>query len=829
MPNPKLITDALTLHRCNTVEDLINVLRTTNLDIVAGNCHLISSCYHQQQNFVLALKYAKLAVQVEANNSYYWLHYLKVSFSLQSEPVSKSIYDQIVRAGLVNESLISETYKDHEFNQDDEKMLINRNSLQQLTKLFNDQNFNDALIAAKNLQTLYPEDATLKNIIAAIHLMERRYELAEKLAFEAVTKNKILSSGYNNLGLATRSLGKYEEALKAFEACCFLEPKNVTNMMNWAKTLEIIGNFKSAVEIYEKLIKLSSSKESFLRAAICYDKCLSYTKELNILKKAKLKHPNDHEIQSRLGVSLLKLHQIETAIDELQLAVDLNGRDVHSLNNLGVALTKAKKFEESISVFLRAINADSAFAPAHNNLGNSYKQIMDYKNAITSLKLAVQLDKSFFDPHFNLGLTYQSVLDYENSVKSFEHALLLCPEQTDVYYDLGNSYLKLNKPSNAIECYNKCLKANKQHWQAWNSLGNAHADLGNFDTAINCYERTLSININEMSTHRHLSLFKKYEHIDDQILFLLDAVKSPELKFKDIAHVHFTLAKAFEDMNQLTHAFEHLTLGNEARRRELNYSFPHERLYFEKLTSAAAKLGKLNSVTTHSEIKHSPVFIIGLPRSGTTLIEQIISSHSAVKSLGELNYVRSLVEDMVLGAQAISIDNLDFFRSQYLHKVSVRAQGHQYFIDKMPHNFRFIPFIQRAFPDCKIVLVTRDRRATCWSNFRQYFAGGALGYSCRISDIIKYHGMYTSLLKTFRDLGFHWIDVDYDLLTTQPEETIRRLIDQLGLSWQEACLKPELNTSAVQTASQRQIRNKIYTGSSQNWRKYERQLRFSGF
>jgi hypothetical protein len=278
----------------------------------------------------------------------------------------------------------------------------------------------------------------------------------------------------------------------------------------------------------------------------------------------------------------------------------------------------------------------------------------------------------------------------------------------------------------------------------------------------------------------------------------------------------------YEDIGNFNESFFYLTKGNAMRKQLLNYSIETDQKLFVQLKKAHPKLmeGALNRKRHVAEIV--PVFIVGMPRSGTTLVEQIVSSHSEVTGAGELNYVSQFGKSLAIGVTAANVETVSAFRCSYLKNIAKRANGRRFIIDKMPQNFKFLALICAAFPEAKIIHMQREAKATCWSNFKHYFASDGLGYCCNLADTVNYYGLYTDLMLFWQEsYGNRIYNLDYDNLTDNPEQEIRRLIAHLGLNWENTCLAPQNNKRAIKTISQQQVRETIYQGSSQVWRKYE--------
>ena len=210
-----------------------------------------------------------------------------------------------------------------------------------------------------------------------------------------------------------------------------------------------------------------------------------------------------------------------------------------------------------------------------------------------------------------------------------------------------------------------------------------------------------------------------------------------------------------------------------------------------------------------------------MPRSGTTLAEHIISSHMLVTGAGELPFASQFGRAIAVGQTPANDEELKTFRARYLEALQQRSAGRKVVIDKTPNNFQLLGLITAALPEAKIIHVKRDAAAVCWANYTQYFVSNSLKYCYGLDDILHYHELYQDLMKYWRlTLPNRIYDLDYDELTENQEEETRKLIHHLGLEWNDACLSPQDNTRAVATASKAQVRQKVYQGSSEKWKRY---------
>jgi hypothetical protein len=277
-----------------------------------------------------------------------------------------------------------------------------------------------------------------------------------------------------------------------------------------------------------------------------------------------------------------------------------------------------------------------------------------------------------------------------------------------------------------------------------------------------------------------------------------------------------------EDLGDLSIAFDNYVAGGELRQKLLTYDFSQDQKLFSKIKNTAPQFKNVALNLSGETIKHTPIFILGMPRSGTTLIEQIVSSHTQVTGAGELGYLSRLGTKLISGLTAPTVEAVSVFQKRYLTELAKRANGQAFITVKMPQNFQYIALICAAFPEAKIIHVQRNAEATCWSNFKQYFVSKGLGYSYGLGDTVKYYGLYIDLMHFwYPSYSDRIYNLDYDKLTENQEPETRRLIEYLALNWQDACLAPQKNKRSVKTASQQQVQQKVYQGSSQAWRKYE--------
>ena len=230
-------------------------------------------------------------------------------------------------------------------------------------------------------------------------------------------------------------------------------------------------------------------------------------------------------------------------------------------------------------------------------------------------------------------------------------------------------------------------------------------------------------------------------------------------------------------MGELKEAFKHLVEGNALRKKLLRYSIKQDELLFMQLKKTQPTLVQSLLKLDTNSTTFTPILIVGMPRSGTSLVEQIISSHSKVTGAGELTYLFKYGEKLAVGNKTINEESISQFREKYLLELSKLANGKHFVTDKMPHNFRFIPLVRAALPEAKIIHIKRDPRATCWSNYKHYFSADGLGYSYSLRDVVNYYKLYEDLMQVWNiNYDGHIYNLDYENLTTNQELETKKLL-----------------------------------------------------
>ena len=532
--------------------------------------------------------------------------------------------------------------------------------------------------------------------------------------------------------------------------------------------------------------------------------------------------PQDHEAHNNLGNTLKQLGKLDEALTSYRQAISLKTDFVLAHYNLGNTLKQLGKLDEALASYRQAIALKPDFVLAHNNLGSTLKQLGKLDEALASYRQAIALKPDYDEAYYNLGNTLRELGRLDEALASYRQAIALKPDLVPAHYNLGNTLKQLGKLDEALASYRQAIALKPDYAEAYNNLGITLQELGRLDEAEASYTKAIVLKPDYAEAHRHITLMRKYNEEDEHYSKMLELYLNENISKEQRCHVNFGLAKAYEDIGDFERAFQHYSEGNLLRKKLLNYDIKQDLELFKKLKSSYPKIEK-NSLELDKLSKNlMPIFIVGIPRSGTTLVEQIISSHSEVTGAGELNFVAQFGAAIATDFIEANNESLLDFRNKYLNRLQKVSKGNLIVTDKMPQNFRYIGLLAATFPEAKIIHVKRDPAAVCWSNYKKYFESKSIGYCYEIDDVISYHKLYENLMNFWtKTLSYRIYELDYELLTVNQENETRGLIEYLGLNWDEKCLSPQNNTRRVTTASNLQIRKKMYRGSSEEWKKYK--------
>ncbi|UCG73075.1 MAG: sulfotransferase [Chromatiales bacterium] len=476
-------------------------------------------------------------------------------------------------------------------------------------------------------------------------------------------------------------------------------------------------------------------------------------------------------------------------------------RDGRAWFLLGNVLAEAGRLRDALDPLSRAVAADREQPEYFALLARCLVQLNAPKAARDAAARAAQLEPDDALVNDTLGWVYARLGDHEQAVRHFRLAVSRAPDNAQFQFNLAA----------------------------------ARKFTGDFDAAESAYERAIAVRPDFYQAHWALANLRRQSDERNHVARLEQLLADAPPTADDELYLRHALAKELEDLGDTAGAFANWKAGNARKKAELGYSLNADEALFETLIDSFTANTCANPPP--GEASAEPIFVVGMPRTGTTLVERIIASHSVVYGAGELQNF-GLVLKRASGSQSPRVLDPEVVRSgldadpealgrAYIDSTRPRTGHTAFFTDKTPLNFLLVGFIHRALPNAKIVCLRRDPLDTCLSNFRQLFATGFsyYNYAYDIEDTARYYLLFDRLMA-------HWdavlpgrvLRLDYDALVADQEEQTRRLLGHLGLTWDPACLEFQRHAAPVATASAVQVREPIYRSAAGRWRRYAKQL-----
>lgn len=532
------------------------------------------------------------------------------------------------------------------------------------------------------------------------------------------------------------------------------------------------------------------------------------------------------------AVKLLTNGQINEALKIVEALIKKSPNVPLLYNIRGVCYQTIRELGNAIDDFSQATILKSDYAEAYCNLGVTYQEKGDLVSAVNAYKNAIDNDNNYPTAHNNLGKIFLASGEIDSSIEHLECAITLKSDFADAHNNLGSAFLRINKLNDAIKSYKKAIALKPDFAVANNNLGIAYLRTGDPKLASKFFENAITITPGYATAHHNLSGVKVYKEKDKQVSLIESLLIENNLSQKERIYLNFALAKAYEDLGNHEELFKHLNEGNRIRKKEMSNSIADSEEHNE-LIKLFFNSNNINNIklTYRDSLPIRPIFIVGMPRSGTSLVEQIISSHHEVYGAGEVNNFHNIIMPIIekhAVNENYNLKNDEFasIRKQYSNSLVRFYANEKVITDKWILNFKTIGFILSAFPESKIVHLKRDARATCWSIYKHYFSDEGNRWAYDYQDLARFYKSYVGLMDYWHNLFPGKIyDISYEDLTSNQEKETRNLLKYCDLDWDENCLNFYTNTRAVKTASAVQVRNKMYQGSSDVWRQYSEHLK----
>lgn len=625
--------------------------------------------------------------------------------------------------------------------------------------------------------------------LGVICYQRRNYQTAVDYIQKAIGINSRVPSYYSNLGLIFQSMGLPKKAEDYQRQAISLNPAYPEAYNNLGTALYAQGRLEDAAAAY---------------------------------KQALSARPQYPEALYNLGIILRDQGKHEEALGLYDRAIALRPDYAEAYNNKGFALQELDRHEEALECYKKAIEIKPDYAESLNNLGVAYLAQGKADEAIERYKKAIGIKPDYAEAYNNLGYALEDRRKHDEAVEAYKKAVSLKPDYAEAYNNMGLALKEAGRLDEAVANHKKAAELKPDFAKAHNNIGNIYQQQGKFELATESYLKAIEIQHDLAAAYRNLVSCRKFAPGDDELLSTIEGfLEKGGLKEEDESDLYFALGKINDDLGHYGKAFGHYKKANDYEKTRYEFDRDKHSEYIDKIISAYTKeyFAERRLWGSGSGL---PVLIVGMMRSGTTLVEQIIASHPKAFGAGELNFwdeqerrldeQKSVLDDKF--ADSMAAEGIAHLRSFSPDAVRIT--------DKMPHNFMRIGLFHLAFPHARIIHCMRNPVDSCLSIYFHKF-GGYHPFAYDLENIAFFCSGYMRLMKHWRSVLPReiFLEVQYEELVEDQEGVSRMLLDFCGLEWNDQCLRFYEHDRAVRTASNWQVRQPVYKSSKERWRNYE--------
>ena len=649
----------------------------------------------------------------------------------------------------------------------------------------------DALDAAQRAASLLPDDAETHANLGNALLRGEKFEAAAASYRRALDLSPRHAAVCNNLGNALRGLGRTDEAVACYRQAIEQNPRFAEAYSNLGNALRSLARLEEAAANYHRALEIK---------------------------------PQYPEAWNNLGNVLLDLKQFAAAVTCYRSALALKADLVEAHSNLGNSLRALGQLEEAVASYARALELKPDFAAAHSNLGDTLRDLGLPAEAAAHARLATELAPEIAGAHNTLANALRDLCRLEEAEACYRRAVSLEPRLAEGWINLGLLLRQRGLAAEADACAQRALEARPLFAPALALSAELRADAGEFAAAENLFRRAVELDPDLPEGWAGIAHLRRMTQSDAAWAEQALKVAQRRLPARQEVYLRFAIGKYFDDVKQHAQAFENFQRAHELSRTfGAKYEQRQQTLIVDRLIETYAGAWTRDARAAASASQRA-VFIVGMPRSGTTLAEQILASHPAVFGAGELPFWGNAMQEYAAAKLhgAAGRELVARFGDDYLKLLGTLSAQAERVVDKMPANFWCLGLIHDALPNARIIHMQRDPIDTCLSIYFQHF-NSALLYANDLQDLAHFY-------REYRRIMAHWssmlpqeamLEVPYESLVEDQEAWSRKMLQFIGLPWDPRCLDFHQTSRSVMTLSNWQVRQKMNRSSIQRWKNYE--------
>lgn len=697
-------------------------------------------------------------------------------------------------------------------------MTLSHNDIGTLIALVNQDRLVEAEQRAMALLGRYPREGMLWKIFGVTQARQGKDPLAAMQKTAELMPND--PEAHGNLGAVLHDQKLWEQALVSLRRALQLQPNDADALVNAADSLRELGRAAQAVPLYQRALKINPQQ------VIAQNDLGNVLLQLGEVEQAQRAYrlalrlkPEDAQVRFNLANAQRLAGNYAEALVGSQQALALDPALGAAYNNAGLSLVGLGRHEEAAGHFRRALASGPVSVDLLCNLGNTLRDMGDRREAAALYRQAIELDPAHVESHCNLGNMLFQMHRIDESAASYRRALALKPDHAAAHTSLAVVLRHQRRAAEAEASCRAALALDPNYAEALHVQGELRADRGEFADAEQWFRRAIAAKPDNAAAYSSISTHRKLTLNDQEWLQGAESLLAKRLPLEQQIGLYFSIGKYFDDTGQYDQAFSNYERANELTKR---YGAVYDPV---KLTARVDEIiGRLDpSLVQQRQPGASdsdlPVLVVGMPRSGTSLVEQILASHPSVHGAGEVTFWNSAFNAY---RKAVPISGL---AENYLERLTAGSGAAVRVVDKMPANFMHEGLVHMAFPRARIIHVRRDPLDTCLSiYFQNFFNMGPHGND--LVALAHYYREYRRLTDYWRGLlpKNSLIEISYEALIEDQEGQSRRMLEFIGLPWDPRTLDFYKTDRLVLTASRWQVRQKIHGASAGRWRNYEKYI-----
>lgn len=664
-----------------------------------------------------------------------------------------------------------------------------------------------------------------------------KFRQAEKVCRQIIESRPGQADAHNILGVTLNALGNSKDAIASLKRSIKLAPNAPSYHANLGEVLRQRGHTADALQALRQAIKLDPKNAQALNnLGIIHYERKEYDEAVACYKGALAMRPKMAEALNNLGNALRMTGDPDAAMTAYQDALTVREHYPEAYNNLGTLLNQDQRSDEAEHALKKAIAQSPRYVEAHNNLASLY---FSQKRDVDALRILGDALKFAPRNPQTLLLTARIQMRRNNLVAAEQACRMVVADDktnADALTVLGQILHETDRYEEAIVVLKEALKQQADNAEALNFYGVALKSIGRLDEARENILAALKINDGMYGAYANLNDLVDFSKEDD-LFNRMEAIleSATDLEADQFTPLHFAYAKALDDRGDHARALEHYIVGGRMKRSQLTYVEEETFAFFDAIKNAFPK-GVFSKRAFAGLETERLVFIVGMPRSGSTLVEQILASHPDIHGAGEVKYLSrslGLLRDRFPSLQRypqmmdkVTPAQLEIAANNYLQSITAGAGDAKRVTDKLLTNYFFVGLIHLLFPKAKIINTLRDSVDTCLSGFTKLFKDD-MPHSYDLGELGRYYAEYAKLMEHWKHVLPRGVmtSVVYEDVVNDTEKAAMKLIEFIGLEWNDKCLDFHNSERPVKTASVAQVRKPIYKSAVNRHKKYGDKLR----